>query len=360
MRKTIGIGVIGLFMGRNMLYVNRHRNSDLFHSEIRAICDTNPERLAENQLEFDVPFATTRYQELMDRNDIDVIGIFAPDHLHMPMIRAALEAGKDVICTKPMVVRLEDALEVCKLVKTHKRKFLVGQTRRYVKHHMEAKALYDSGKIGIPLICEASYVHGDIWKVLDRGAWRYEVPQKMIYGGMCHPVDHLRWYFGDVDEVFAYADFRSIDSRYPTTFPLNVLVNLKFQSGLMGRIMNANGIIEPAMGALGDIYPMEQFCVFGTKGTITNFYARYFENDLRGEATVVEFSRKENVDDFDGKEYSGHLASVLRYVREIEDCILNNQQPTVNEIDGAKCIAICAATEESIRTGKPCKVFQNF
>ena len=57
------------------------------------------------------------------------------------------------------------------------KKFLTGQTRRLVKHHREAKALYDSGKLGEPLFAEASYIH-NCRKVFDRSPWRYEVPQE--------------------------------------------------------------------------------------------------------------------------------------------------------------------------------------
>lgn len=358
--KQFGIAVIGLFMGRNLLYVNHHRDSELFHSEVRAICDVDEERLAQNQQEFSVPFASTDYREVIHRDDIDIVGIFTPDHLHMEMIREALKAGKHVICTKPMVNSLEEAVETVGLVRQTGRKFLVGQTRRYVRHHMEAKALFDSGKIGEPLMCEASYIHGDMWKVFDRGAWRYQVPQKMVYGGMCHPVDHLRWYFGDVDEVFAYGAPSPIDPRYPQAYDLNYIANLKFKSGLIGRVIQATGIVEPAYGSLNDVYPMEGVSIFGTKGTITNFHARYLEGGIRGQEVVVDFSKSENVDDFDGKEYSGHLASVLRYIREIEDCILKDTKPLVNEIEGAKAIAVCSAIEESAQTGRPVKVFNEF
>lgn len=356
----LGIAVIGLFMGRNMLYINQHEKGGMFRSRVTAVCDTDKTRLTQCAQEFNVPFSSTDYKEVIHRPDVDIVGIFTPDHLHMEMIREALSAGKHVICTKPMVNSLAEAQETVSLVRQTGKLFLVGQTRRYVRHHMEAKALYDSGKLGAPLLCEASYYHGDMWKVFDRGAWRYQVPQKMVFGGMCHPVDHLRWYFGDIEEVSAYAAPSPIDSRYPADYPLNIIANLKFTSGLIGRVIQATGIVEPPLGSLGDICPQEGVSIYGTKGTISNFYARYFEDDIRGEATTIEFSRQENVDDFDGKEYSGHLASVLRYVKEMEACIASGSRPLVNEVEGAKAVAACAAIEESARIGKPVKVYNNF
>jgi len=349
----LGIGVVGLFMGRNMLYVNRHGN---FNSEVRAICDINQERLKQNKEEFNIPFATTDYKEILKSDDIDIIGIFTPDHLHMQMIKDSLEAGKHIICTKPMVVSLEEAKETVKLVRKYKKKILIGQTRRFVKHHQEAKSLYDSGKIGKPLFAEASYIH-DCRKVFDRSLWRYGVPQDMIYGGACHPIDHLRWYFGNVDEVFAYAGTSIVDKRYPPDKELNFLINMKFKNGVIARILTAIGIIEQPGGSTGDIMPMEGVSIFGTKGTIVNYHARYEEN---GKEINIDFSRTEAKEDFDGKEYSGHLASVLKYVGEMEDCILNDKVPLINEVEGAKVISACQACWDSIDTGLPVKVFNEF
>jgi predicted dehydrogenase len=354
----LGLGVIGLFMGRNMLYVNRHPN---MRSEVRAICDVNTERLRQNQEEFKVPVADTDWRKIVHRDDVDVVGIFTPDHLHFEMIRESLEAGKHIICTKPMVVSLDEAKETVRLVRKHKRKFLTGQTRRFVRHHQEAKVLYDSGKIGTPLFAEANYVHGDVWSVFDRGAWRYEAPQDIIYGGGCHPIDHLRWYFGDVDEVFAYGATSPLDARYPKDKELNFLINMKFKSGLIARVLLAVGIHVPPGGHHTDILPMEGFSVFGTFGNIVNFHAVYREGGRHdAPREEVHFSREESKEDFDGVEYSGHLASVLKYVKEMEDCVLNDKTPVINEIEGAKCIAACAACWESIRTGKPAKVFNEF
>ena len=66
------------------------------------------------------------------------------------------------------------------------------------------------------------------------------------------------------------------------------------------------------------------------------------------------------MEDFDGKEYSGHRMSVLKYVKEMENCILGDKTPSVDEIEGAKCIAVCAAAEESIWSGQPVKVYNEF
>jgi predicted dehydrogenase len=357
--RKIGIGVIGLRMGANMLYVNRHPSR--FASEVRGICDLDADRLSEAGDRFAIPFRTQDWRQLVTRPDVDLVGIFSTDRDHMEMIRLAVEKGKHVICTKPMVVSLDEAQETVRLVRLHGRKLLVGQTRRYEALHQQVKAFYDGGTIGSALFALASYVHGDFWTVLDRGAWRYEHPKDMIFGAACHPIDHLRWYFGDVDEVHAYACPSPVLPRYPQDRPLNYTVNMRFKSGVIGQVLCLIGIHEPPGGRRGDVMPAQGLSLFGTFGTIVNSHAAWRDQG-RHDAPRQEhrFPTGDEMEDFDGTEYNGHRMATLKYVHEMESCILNDAVPSVNEIEGAKCIAVCAAADESIRTGEPVKVINDF
>jgi predicted dehydrogenase len=355
----IGIGVIGLSMGVNMLYVNRHPAQ--FASEVRGICDVDEDRLGQIGKQFSIAFRTRDWRELVTHPEIGIIGIFSTDRDHMAMIRLALENGKHVICTKPLVTSLEEARATVRLVREHDRKLLVGQTRRYEAHHERVKAFYDSGKLGTAMFALASYVHGDFWDVLDRGAWRYEHPKDMLYGAACHPIDHLRWYFGDVDEVHAYACPSPVLPRYPRDRPLNYALNMRFKNGVIGQVQCLIGVHNPPGGKHADVMPAEGFSLFGTFGTVANYHAAWREQG-RHDAPRQEysFSKGDEMEDFDGQEYSGHRMSVLKYVKEMESCILNDTTPAVNEIEGAKCIAVCAAADTSLRTGQAVKVCNEF
>jgi predicted dehydrogenase len=345
--KSIKMGVIGLGMGRSMLHAGREES---LKTEVTVICDVNEEKLMKTKQEFQIPYVTDDYRTLLTRHDLDLIGIFSPDHMHFEMIKDSLEAGKHVIVTKPMVISLEEAKEVVKLVRKHDRKLLVGQTRRFEGTNMSAKKLFDSGKLGRVIMGEASYIH-DMRDVFDRTTWRYEHPKDFLYGGACHPIDHLRWFLGDVDEVHAYGA-TSCDPRYPKDKEINFILNLKFKSGVMGRVANLQGIIHHPKGAGGNA-----FMLYCDKGTIAGGRVRQLED---GETSDYTLPGEAEMVDFDGKEYRGHQMACLRYVREIENCIINNEQPTVNEIEGAKCTAVSEAAWESIRTGKAVKVFNEF
>lgn len=337
--KDIGLGVVGLGMGRHALALDDDPASRL---GVRAICDADPALLAAVGAQHPrVPFATDEYRRLIDRPDVDIVAIYTPDHLHVQHVRDALQAGKHVVCTKPMVVSLEQAKEVVRLVRASGRKFMVGQTCRFVPRFMVAKQLYDDGDLGHPLFAEAHYVH-DMRPVMDRTPWRHEAPQDLLYGGACHPVDLLRWFFGDVAEVFCYAGRSGMDARYAAHGRHdNFLINLTFENGVIARILAAFGLVEPPM-------PMLELGIFGSKGSFVGDRYVLDKLPLRPESQLA--FRAE----------TGHGREVWRYLRDFERCVLADTRPSIDEIEGAKCIATCAAVAESIQTGLPARVFNDF
>ena len=333
MAKDIGVGVIGLGMGANMLQINDDPSSRL---QVRALCDSDETRFRHLAAERGIPHTTSDYRELVARPDVDVVGIYSPDHLHIDHIEAAVAAGKHVICTKPMVVSLEQARRVVQIVRAAGLKFLTGQTSRFKPPFMAAHKLFQDGDLGRPLFAEAHYVH-DMRPVMDRTPWRHENPQDWLYGGACHPIDLLRWFFGDVDEVFTYASCSHMDDRYPAGKHDNFLINLRFRSGVIARILAVYGLVEPPL-------PMQGLSIFGDKGSFVN--NRLVLDKIQGQPELgLEFRRE-----------AGHGQEVLRYMRHFEDCLLEDKRPLIDEVAGAKVIATASACWDSIHSGLPAKV----
>ena len=173
--------------------------------------------------------------------------------------------------------------------------------------------------------------------VLDRTPWRYEYPQDFLYGGACHPIDLLCWFLGDVEEVFVYASSSGMDPRYPATKHDNFLINLRFRSGIMARVLAVFGLVEPPLPMLG-------LSIFGDKGSFVN--DRLVLDKIHGQPVMsLNFDRDQ-----------GHGHEVRRYMRHFEECLLEDKQPLIDEVAGAKVIATAAACWESIRSGLPAQV----
>jgi predicted dehydrogenase len=111
MEKTLGIGVIGLGMGCDLFYAN---NDPTTRFEVRGICSTMPSKVEAIAKKSNIPFGTTDYQRLLERDDIHVIAVFSPDHLHHRHCIDALNADKHIIVTKPMVVSTQEAIDVAR------------------------------------------------------------------------------------------------------------------------------------------------------------------------------------------------------------------------------------------------------
>ena len=76
---------------------------------VLALCDIDPKRLHGASQQFSTPRATVSFGELLAMPDLDIIDICTPPALHLEQSLAALTAGKQVICEKPLVGSLADA-----------------------------------------------------------------------------------------------------------------------------------------------------------------------------------------------------------------------------------------------------------
>jgi predicted dehydrogenase len=347
-KKDIGVGVIGVGMGSAMFPLNRLEDSSF---EVRGICGQREDKLRALDQEWGFGFYTTDYGELIKRGDIDVIGVYSPDHLHHQHCMEALNAGKHVVCTKPLTNDLDHAVELVELVRRTGLKFLVGQTMRYDPQFAAAKRFFDDGEIGRVLFAEAHYLH-DLRPVFEMTPWRLSAPQDLMYGGVCHPVDILRWFLGDIEEVHAYGSQGGL-SDYPLMD--NFALNLRFASGAIGRILGLYGVVEPPD-------PMMKLSLYGDK---MNVVAEYSDNK-GGQVSVVwdkveyqPVSRMEFPAEL-GVDVYGHTKTVLRYMKHFEDCLVNDGEPVPNVIDGAKTISVGHAAYQSIREGRPVKVLNEF
>lgn len=343
MGSEIGLGVIGLGMGRDLFYLNRDASSRF---EVRGVCATTPSKVEEAARAHGIPFFTTDYRQLVRRDEIDAVAVFSPDHLHGEHCQAALSAGKHVLVTKPMVTALSEAVQLMREAEARGLKLLVGETCRWYTSFLALKKLYDDGDLGEPVLAEAHYVH-EIKDFFDLTPWRIDVPQNFMYGGVCHPVDSLVWLLGDVDEVHCYAGRGGL-SQYPIED--NFTLNLRFARGVIARVLGAYGVVQPG-------WPMMGLTVYGTKATATATFEDFQPSQLRVVFDKLGGNRPAVIDypaDLEGAYGQGQ--AVRRYMAHFADCIVHDRTPCEDAREGTKTIAVLDAAWRSAKTRRPQKV----
>lgn len=116
---------------------------------IAAVCDIWDNFLEEGRkLAADGAFTTKRYQELLDRKDIDAVLIGTPDHWHAPLTIAACAAGKDVYVEKPLTHFAGEGQAVVEAQNKHKRVVQVGTQQRSMPQYQKARELVRAGRLG--------------------------------------------------------------------------------------------------------------------------------------------------------------------------------------------------------------------
>lgn len=117
------------------------------------VCDVDePRREAAQRLvkewSGNAPEMTADYREVIDRDDIDAVLVFTPDHWHAKVAIEAMLSGKDVYCEKPMTLTIEEGQQICKVCRDTERIFQVGTQQRSTPGFRTAIALVRDGRLG--------------------------------------------------------------------------------------------------------------------------------------------------------------------------------------------------------------------
>lgn len=163
---TIGMGIQGNYDTMAAL-----RSPDV---ELVAVADLYTGRLEHAKTAFgkDKDLFTTRdYREILTRSDVDAVIVVVPDHWHDHITIAALKAGKNVYCEKPMVQHINEGKPVIDAWKKSGKTMQVGSQRISSAAFQEAKRMVQAGDIGT-----INYIESNNDRFNAIGAWNYSVP----------------------------------------------------------------------------------------------------------------------------------------------------------------------------------------
>ena len=147
---TVRVGVLGAGTWARAAHLPGYRRDS--RCQVVAVCDVEIDRARDAAREFDIPTATDNPREILQRDDIDLVDVCTPSHTHFELAWAALEAGKHVLCEKPVAYDYRDTLRAADLARRKQLKTKVGLTFRYSPAMRYMRELVASGFIGTPFI----------------------------------------------------------------------------------------------------------------------------------------------------------------------------------------------------------------
>ena len=129
---------------------------------LTAISTRNQNRLEALKRQYSVPFATTDYHELLDREDVDAVIVATPPWATPEITIAALENGKDVLCEKPVAMTIEKARAMQETADRAGRKLMVGMTYHHDPILHKMREWVQGGRLGSPVMLRAS-IYDELW-----------------------------------------------------------------------------------------------------------------------------------------------------------------------------------------------------
>lgn len=377
----IGVGLVGYkFMGR--AHSNAYRQVARFFDVdpqpvMRAICGRNEAAVSAAAASLGWESVETDYHQLVNRSDIGLVDVSTPGYLHKDVVIAALEAGKHVLCEKPLANTLDEAAEMLAAAKKAGTIAMVNFNYRRVPAVQFAKKLIDDGTLGEIRHWRAVYLQDWLVDPSVPLAWRLkkELAGSGALGDIgAHILDLSHFLIGPVTEVVGTL------KTYITERPVEVTASggsgLSWESGEeMGEVTvddgttfltrfenGASGSFEATRMALGR-RNYNCFEINGSKGSIAfnlqrlnelEVYLGADESGLQGFRTI---NVTEAVHPYTGHWWpAGHIIgwehTHTHVIKDLLDGIKSGNNPPPSFEDGYRCQAVLDAVERSAASGQ--------
>src|SRR3954447_5939404 len=143
-----GIAVIGCGNISQHHFAGWKRLTEGRQARLVAACDNDLTRAKAAAETYAVPVATDDFEEVVRRPDVQAVDICLPHHLHLPAILAAARAGKHVLCEKPLVLNLDEAVEAVRACREASVVLMTANRDRFEPHARAVKRIIDRGLLG--------------------------------------------------------------------------------------------------------------------------------------------------------------------------------------------------------------------
>lgn len=202
-KKPIGVGIVGAGFARTTQIPGFKNCKD---ARVVAIASRRRENAEKVAGEFGIEHVANDWQDLVARDDVDLVSVVTPPATHMEITLAALAHGKAVLCEKPMAMFAAQAKQMTEQAQHANVLALIDHELRFLSNRHTMRAMVHRGAIGKVRHCNYVF-RADYRAVLDR-QWDWWSDEKMGGGTLgaigSHAVDSFRWLLAsEVNEVSA-------------------------------------------------------------------------------------------------------------------------------------------------------------
>lgn len=375
----INVAILGYkFMGRahsNAYRQVSHFFSSKFTPRMKVICgrDRDATEAAAGQLGWEE--VETDWRKVVERQDIDVIDISTPGYLHHEQALAAADAGKHIICEKPLANTLADAKEMLRAVQKAGVKHMLMHNYRKIPAVAFVRQLVDEGRLGQIYHYHGAYLQDWIMDPQFPLVWRLQ--KKLAGAGALgdigsHAIDLARYLNAEFNAVTGQMTTFIKERPLPSADGGRPQAKAGTGTGKVTVDDDANFLARFSNGSVG-VFESSRFCggrrnyntfqIYGSKGSVAfnlermNELEFYDAENTKAEQGYKTIDVTEAVHPYVGAWWpSGHIIGYEHtFVHAIHDFLValeNDTLPSPNFIDGVKNQAVLEAVERSAKSGK--------
>lgn len=344
----INVGIIGCGKIAQVRHIPEYMDNP--NAVLKGFYDINLERARELADKYNGT-AFTSYDEMLADESIDAVSVCAANNAHAEISIAALNAGKHVLCEKPMAVSHQECLDMVDAAERNGRCLMIGQNQRMTKAHIAAKKLIKEGCIGKPILFRTTFGHGgpETWSVdAGKNVWFFD-PKRAAMGAMAdlgiHKTDLIHFLFdGTITEVTA--NIATLDKRDAEGNLIGVDDNAvciyKLDNGIMG-----------TMTASWTFYGKEDnsTVIYGTDGIMKIYEDPVYSIVVNGKSGEEINYKLDQIQTNDNQTKSG-------IIDEFVDSLVEERESVISGREVLKSMKAVFAGIESSKTGKTVKVNQ--
>ncbi|MEO1286139.1 MAG: Gfo/Idh/MocA family oxidoreductase [Chloroflexota bacterium] len=281
--------------------------------------------------------AYTSYDDLL--NDVDMVDICAPTHLHKQYVLQAAQANCHILCEKPIALTIDDGIEMIRACENANVRLLIGMVLHFFPEYIAMKRAIADGSIGMPKVTRMTRASYRPQKADDNWFMDEAKSGGMILDLMIHDFEMSRWLNqGEVVRVFA----KSVRSQHPEVLADHCLAILRYDNGTMAHIEGSWSYPKPMFHVRAEVAGDDGLIEWESDDTLP--LRQYFHATDDNSSDVALPTSPLSEDPW--------ASEVIHFY----NAIVHDTPFRIMPLDALRGLQIALATKESTVSGKPVNI----